>query len=228
MTAKERTNKIFDYVINQMEAGKLKPIVCAKSICVDAHFVSEDEVGSEHIVWSNGKVEKTITLNEDMVLLTTLDKNGNPITDEFGHKNIYDMKVQKFNKTYTTQINGHYMKDPTAPGSVMMAVKLDDNMIGDEGLTMCPPNWGGYEGTLVKGGILMFPFDKDKDLKEHVEYFKKQGCDNIDWYPNNETQTYSVCDKNGTFKDQSLRQTFNQKESYKGDPLSDKDNTLSK
>lgn len=219
MTSQETTKALFDYVINQIKAGNIKPTVCAKSVCVDAHYVTEDEIGKEHIVWSHGKVEKTITLRQDMVLLKTLDHNGEPVIDEYGHENIYDMKLQKFQKTYPAQINGHYMKDPYAEGSVMNAIALPDEVV-DEGITMCPPNWGGYEGTLMKGGTLMFPFDPEKNLNEQVDAWEKTGYNKIDWYPNNEAYTYSPCDKNGTFKNEELRNTFNQDKPYLGDPYS--------
>ena len=75
-TPAEMTKKVFDYVIAKLKSGDLQPMVCAKSVCVDAHFVTPEEVGKEHIVWSHGKVEKTITLSEGMVLLKTLDENG--------------------------------------------------------------------------------------------------------------------------------------------------------
>lgn len=216
-TPAEMTKKVFDYVIAKLKSGDLQPMVCAKSVCVDAHFVTPEEVGKEHIVWSHGKVEKTITLSEGMVLLKTLDENGNPIVDEAGHENVYDMKASKFQKNYPTQVNGHYVKDPYAEGSVMLAVKLPDEIVKD-GITMLPPNWGGYEGTLVKGGILMFPFDPKRSLEGQIWAYEQEGYDKLDWYPNNESQTYSVCDKNGTFENEALRKTFNQTKEYEGNP----------
>lgn len=216
-TPEEMTKKIFNYVISKIKSGELKPIVCAKSVCVDAHVVTPDEVGKEHIVWSHGKVEKTLTLTEGMVLVTTLDESGKPVLDEFGHENVYDMKLAKFQKNYPTQINGHYVKDPYAKGSVMIAVKLSDEII-KEGITMLPPNWGGYEGTLVKGGFLMFPFDPNRSLEGQLWAWEQEGFDKLDWYPNNEPQTYSPCDRNGTFENEELRNLFGQTKEFEGNP----------
>lgn len=213
----EMTKHLFNYVISKIKSGEIKPVVCAKNTCVDAHIVTPEEVGKEHIVWSHGKVEKTITLKEGMVLLKTLDENGKPIIDKSGHENVYDMTLQKFQKTYTTMVNGHYVKDPYAKGSVMIAVKLDDKIIND-GITLLPPGWGGYEGTLVKGGILMFPFDPERSLEGQIWAWQQEGYNNLDWYPNNEADTYSPCDKNGTFENKSLRATFNQTKEYQGSP----------
>ena len=218
-TPQEMTEKVFCYVVSKIKSGEIKPVVCAKSVCVDAHIVTPEEVGKEHIVWSRGKVEKTITLSDGMVLLKTFDENGKPVVDEAGHENVYDMKLAKFQKNYPTKVNGHFVKDPYAPGSVMISVKIPDEIIKD-GLTMLPPNWGGYEGTLVKGGILMFPFDPARTLEGQVWAWEQEGFDKLDWYPNNEAQTYSECDRNGTFKSESLRKTFGQTKEYEGNPYS--------
>ena len=97
----------------------------------------------------------------------------------------------------------------------MLSVKLPDDIVKD-GLTMLPPNWDGYEGTLLKGGILMFPFDPNRSLEGQIWAYEQEGYDKLDWYPNNEAQTYSACDKNGTFENESLRKTFNQTKQYEG------------
>lgn len=214
----EMTDKIFEYVINEIKNGKIKPRVCAKSVCVDAEIVKPEDYGKEHIVWSQGKIEKTLTLKENMVLLTTLDKEGNPVIDKEGHKNVYDLKLEKFIKTYPKQINGHYVKDPYDKGSVMIAISIPENLITEEGLTFLPPAWGGYEGTLVKGGALMFPFDPNRSLEGQIWAWEQEGSKSLDWYPNNEPQTYSNCDKNGTFEDKSLRELFKQDKQFEGYP----------
>lgn len=224
---KKMTEMLFDYIISGLESGEFEPVVCAKHVCVDAHLVTPEEYGKEHVVWSHGKVEKTITLQEGMVLLKTLDKNGNPVVDEMGHENVYDMKISKFLTNYPKEVNGHYVKDPYAEGSVMVAVKLPDEMIGD-GITILPPNWGGYEGTLMKGGILMFPFDKDRSLEGQLWAWRQEGFDKLDWYPNNEADTYSPCDKNGTFENQALRKTFEQDKPYEGNPYKTKTSSKAK
>ena len=216
-TPQEISKQVFHYVISKIKSGDIKPQVCAKCVCVDAHLVTPDEIGKKHIVWSHGKVEKITTLTEGMVLVKTLDENGKPVVDQSGHENIYDIKLEKFLKNYPIKINGHYMKAPYTKDSIMVAIKLPDNIIQD-GLTLLPPNWGGQEGTLVKEGLLMFPFNPNKSLEEQIEDWELKGFDKLDWYPNNETQTYADCDKNGTFKSEALRKTFNQTKPYEGHP----------
>lgn len=228
MTSQENTVKLWNYIIKGLKSGKIKPIVCAKSVCVDAEFVSPENVGKEHVVWSNGKVEKTITLTDDMVLLTTLDSQGNPVIDSEGHKNTYDMKISKFQKTYPKQINGHYVKDPYSEGAVCIMIKFPEDFIPEEGITMLPPNWGGYEGTLMSGGAIMLPFDPTKSLEEQIQAWEKEGFDKIDWYPNNEPYTYSRTDKFGTFKDPELQVTFGQTRQYEGNPYNQKTNDSGK
>ena len=116
------------------------------------------------------------------------------------------------------------MKDPYAPGSVMAAVKVPDKLIAD-GITMLPPGWGGYEGTLIAGGIMMFPFDPKLNLKDQVEAWEAQGANKLDWYPNNEANTYSRCDKNGTFEDENLRKLFEQDKIFEKTAYTYQDNT---
>lgn len=222
----EQTNQaLFDYIMNGIKTGEIRPTICAKSVAVDAHKVSPEEVGKKHTVYSHGKVEKEITLAEDTVLLTTLDTQGNPVIDEKGNTNTYDMKLAKFLKTYPKQVKGgHFVKDPYAPGSVMAAVKVPDNLIKD-GITMLPPGWGGYEGTLIAGGIMMFPFDAKLNLKDQVKAWEEQGANKLDWYPNNEANTYSRCDKNGTFEDENLRKLFEQDKVFEKTAYTYQDNT---
>ncbi|MBR4004034.1 MAG: hypothetical protein IKI95_08355 [Clostridia bacterium] len=214
----ERNAALFTHIMNGIKAGEITPTVCAKSVAVDAHTVTAEEAGRTHTVYSHGKVEKEITLTEGMVLLTTLDKNGEPVIDENGNTNTYDMGLAKFMKNYPKQIGGHFVKDPYAKGSVMASVALPKEMVGDEGITLLPPGWGGYEGTLMEGGIVMFPFNPELSLPEQVQAWEAEGADKLDWYPNNEADTYSACDKNGTFADESLRRLFDQGKEYEGTP----------
>lgn len=218
----QRNGALFNFIIEGIKNGQIEPVVCAKSVAVDAREVQPEEVGQQHTVYSQGKVEKVITLQEDIVLLTTLDRNGNPVLDEDGNENTYDMKKAKFLKTYPKEINGHHVKDPYSPGSVMVAIRLPEELIA-EGITMLPPNWTGnngerYEGTLMSGGIMMFPFNPELSLVEQLEAWSKAGADKLDWYPNNEANTYAPCDKNGTFKDPLLRKLFEQPKEYVGEP----------
>ena len=71
--AKQTTTELFNSVMEGIESGKLKVKVKAKCVCVDAHFITPEEAGQEHIVWSHGKVEKTVILEEGKVLVTTLN-----------------------------------------------------------------------------------------------------------------------------------------------------------
>lgn len=214
----ERNAALFTHIMNGIKAGEITPTVCAKSVAVDAHSVTPDEVGKKHTVYSHGKVEKEIVLEEGMVLLTTLDAQGNPVLDENGNTNTYDMKLPKFLKNYPKQVGDHFVKDPYAKGSVMASVELPKEFIGQEGITLLPPGWGGYEGTLMEGGIVMFPFNPDLTLEEQVAAWEQEGADKLDWYPNNEADTYSPCDKNGTFEDPSLRKLFEQGKEFVGAP----------
>lgn len=214
----QRNQALFSYIMNNLKTGALKPTVCAKSVAVDAHIVTPEEVGKKHTVYSHGKVEKQIELTADMVLLTTLDSQGNPVIDENGNTNTYDMKLAKFMKTYPKQVDGgHFVKDPYTKGSVMIAVSLPKKLIAD-GITLLPPGWGGYEGTLMQDGVIMLPFDPNLKLEEQIKEWEKQGADKLDWYPNNEANTYSPCDKNGTFENENLRKLFEQEKSFEGNP----------
>ena len=219
---KERNQALFSHIINGIKSGEIIPKVCAKSVAVDAHTVVPEEVGTKHIVYSHGKVEKEIVLTQDMVLLTTLNAQGNPIIDKNGNTNTYDMKLAKFLKTYPKQVKGgHFVKDPYAQGAVMVSVALPKEMVKD-GITLLPPGWGGYEGTLIPDGIIMLPFDSNLTLEEQINEWEKQGADKLDWYPNNEADTYSPCDKNGTFKDINLRKLFEQNKQFEGNPYKQK------
>lgn len=204
--AKKNTKSLFNAIIRGLEKKELEAIVQAKCICVDARPVNEEEYGKEHIVWSQNQVEKVITLEKDLVIITTLDATGKPIIDAGGHKNEYDMQVSKFTKKYKLHSNGHFVQD----GTPMLTVTLPEEMIPEEGIVLLPPNWGGYEGTLMKGGLVMFPFNPSLSIKDNIRVIKEQGSENIDWYPNNETRTYAPCDKNGIFIDEQLRKTFGQ------------------
>lgn len=222
MNKQENTQKLFAFIIDNVKQGKLVPKVCAKSVCVDAREVKPEEVGTKFTVWSHGKVEKEVVLTEDMMLLTTLDENGNPVVDSAGHLNVYDMKKSKFQKTYPKQINGHYVKDPYDKGSVAIVIEMPAGFVPEEGITILPPNWGGYEGTLMQGGVIMMPFNPERSLEGQIWEWENNGANGLDWYPNNEPNTYSECDKNGTFKNPALRKTFGQTKEYEGYPYSKK------
>ena len=204
----DQTQQFFGEVIDGVENGSIKAKIKAKCVCVDARKAKAEEVGTKFTVWSQGKVEKEITVKEDTVFLTTLDRNGNPIVDEKGHENIYDMPLSKFSKKYKKHENGHYVQDTTP----MVTIKLPDSMIPEQGKKLLPPCWGGYEGTLMRGGLVMLPFNPDLSREEQIEEWKKylHSGANVDWYPNNEAETYATCDRNGIFKDEDLRELYGQ------------------
>ena len=204
---KAKTEQLFNAIIRGLENRQLNAEIQAKCVCVDARTVSKEEVGKKHVVWSKGKVEKTLVLMPNMVLIKTLGKDGKPVIDKLGHENVYDMDAAKFTKKYPKQINGHFVQD----GTPMLTVSLPEELVPEEGITILPPNWGGYAGTLMKGGLIMFPFDPNLSIEANIEAIKKQGATSIDWYPNNEPDTYAPCYNNGIFKDSQLRETFNQK-----------------
>lgn len=99
------------------------------------------------------KLKKKLLLLK-ILFLTTLDKNGKPIIDENGHENTYDMPMKKFVKKYQKHPNGHFVQDPTP----MVTIQLPDSVIPEEGIKLLPPCWGGYEETLMRGGLVMLPF----------------------------------------------------------------------
>lgn len=206
LSPKEATKELFNFIINGLENGELWPVLQAKCVCVDARPVEDEEVGKQFTVYSHGKVEKVITLEKGMMLLTTLDKNGEPIIDEAGHTNTYDMSEAKFKKKYPNKINGHYMQD----GAPMFTVTIPEDIMPEAGITILPPGWGGYEGTLMKGGIIMMPYDSSLMAADLFQSYIDQGAEGLDWYPNNEPDTYAPCSKYGIFKDEDLRKTFNQ------------------
>ena len=214
---KDRNEFLFKYIMTNLKNGNFIPRLCAKSVTVDVHFVTEEEIGQPFTTYSHGKIEKQFTLEKDMALLTTLDKEGKPVLDENGNKNIYDMKVSKFLERYPIKINGHYAKDPYAPGAVMVAIKLPCEFV-DNGITLLPPSWKGYEGTLMEDGILMFPFNPNLTLREQIKEWESKGANGVDWYPNNEPYTYDICDKNGTFKNENLRILFGQEKEFDSTP----------
>lgn len=204
--AKKNTEKLFNLIMKGLETGNLEATIQAKCVCVDAREVSEEEYGQKHIVWSHGKVEKEITLGPDMVLITTLGADGKPIIDEKGHDNTYDMNAAKFAKKYKPHNNGHYVQD----GTPMLTVSLSDTIIPENGITILPPNWRGDTGTLMRDGLVMFPYDSSLSIEENIQAIKEAGAHVIDWYPNNEPQTYSPCNESGIFLDPLLRKTFDQ------------------
>ena len=96
----------------------------------------------------------------------------------------------------------------------MVTIKLPDSMIPEQGKKLLPPCWGGYEGTLMRGGLVMLPFNPELSKEKQIEEWRKylQSGAAVDWYPNNEAETYATCDKNGVFKDEDLRELFGQVE----------------
>lgn len=204
----KETKEFFAQIIEGVKNGSLVPILQAKCICVDARKARADEVGTEFTTYSQGKVEKVFTVKEDTVFVTTLDRNGEPVIDKKGNKNIYDMSETKFNKKYKLHKNGHYVQDPTP----MVTIKLPDSMIPEQGKKLLPPCWGGYDGTLMRGGLIMLPYNpklsKSEQIKVWETYLTKG--ESVDWYPNNEAGTYAVCDKNGVFEDPELRGLYGQ------------------
>ena len=220
-TPEEATQKLFNHIIRGVEFGKLKPVVCAKSAMVNARDPKPEEIGKPLQVWTNGKLEanEKYIVKEDDKILTTLNPDGSEKLDKFGHANEYLMPAKKLASRYPKKINGHYVADNTP--SVM--VKMSDFFIPEEGITVVPPGWWGSTGTLHKGGAVMLPFDPNRSKEGQVWSWIQQGANKLDWYPNNEPWTYSECDKNGTFKDPTLRKSFGQKGIYQGDPYSSKD-----
>lgn len=204
----EDTQKFFKEVIDGVEKGSIKAKIQAKCVCVDARQAKADQVGTKFTVWSHGKVEKEITVKEDTVFLTTLDKNGNAIIDEKGNTNTYDMPLAKFSKKYKKHENGHYVQDTTP----MVTIQLPDSMIPENGKKLLPPCWGGYDGTLMRGGLVMLPFNPELSREKQIEEWKKylNSGANVDWYPNNEAETYATCDRDGVFKDADLRELYGQ------------------
>ena len=140
-------------------------------------------------------------MQRDTVFITTLDRNGEPIVDESGHRNIYDMPVDKFRKKYRKLKNGHYVQNAVP----VATIKLGDDIIPEDGIKLLPPCWGGYEGTLMRNGIIILPFNSELTTKQQLNEWKRYlSGEIIDWYPNNEPDTYAICDKRGIFKDQTL------------------------
>lgn len=207
----EDTQGFFKDVIDGIEKGSIKAKIQAKCVCVDARQATKEEVGTKFTVWSHGKVEKVIDVKEDTVFLTTLDRNGNPIVDEKGHDNTYDMPLKKFAKKYKKHENGHFVQDTTP----MITVKLPDELIPEQGKKLLPPCWGGYEGTLMRGGLVMLPFNPELSREEQIKVWREYITSNVnvDWYPNNEAETYATCDRNGIFKDEDLRELYGQNHS---------------
>lgn len=207
----DETQKFFKKIISGLENGSIEAKIQAKSVCVDARPASPEEVGTKFTVWSHGKVEKEITVAEDTVFLTTLDKDGKPIIDESGHYNTYDMSMKNFAKKYQKHPNGHFVQEPTP----MVTIQLPDSVIPEEGIKLLPPCWCGYEGTLMRGGLVMLPFNPDLSREQQIEEWKQYltSDEKVDWYPNNEADTYSPCDKNGTFIDKNLQELYGQNQS---------------
>jgi len=153
----ERTATFLTLLKNGLGSGDYQIITQAKCVCVDARQATPEEIGEKFTVYSHGKVEKEFIIQEDTVFLTTLDKNGKPIIDEQGHTNTYDMPLAQFNKKYHLHENGHYVQDPTP----IATIKIPEDSIPEQGITVVPPFWGGYEGTLMRGGLIMMPLNTE-------------------------------------------------------------------
>lgn len=200
------TQEFFLKVITAVENGELPVKIQAKCICVDARLAKPHEIGTKFTVWSHGKIEKEIIVSEDTVFITTLDENGRPIIDKEGRLNIYDMPFGKFKKKYHPHKNGYFVQDPTP-----MATINASDIISTDSITLLPPCWNGYTGTLMKNGLIMLPLNPELSFSEQVEVWKSYLQGNlIDWYPNNEPDTYAPCDKYGKFKSKKLRKLFEQ------------------
>lgn len=203
----------FKSIIDGIENGTIEVNSQAKCVGMEARLATPEEVGTKFMVWSHGKIEKEIIVKEDTVFLTTLDRNGKPIVDEGGHKNTYDMPFKKFARKYKEHINGHYVQDYTP----MVAVQVPESMVSEEGIKLLPPCWEGYAGTLMRGGLIMLPFNPKLSSEEQIAEWKKyiKNGEIVDWCPNNEADTYSPCDEYGIFEDESLQELYGQTKEYK-------------
>lgn len=202
----EATKEFFLKIITAVENGELQVELQAKCVCVDARLAMPKEVGKKYTIWSHGKIEKEIIVQEDTVFIVTLNENGYPVIDDQGHLNIYDMPLAKFKQKYRLDKNGHYVQDQ----KVMATIDVGD-YAGEDGRILLPPCWNGHTETLMKGGLLMLPYNSEFTFEEHMKFWKSYLNGNaIDWYINNEPETYAPCDKNGKFKSKRLRKLFNQ------------------
>ena len=56
----------------------------------------------------------------------------------------------------------------------------------------------------------MFPYNPSLTAEEHIKQWQNH-FDNgeiLDWYPNNEPETYAPCTKDGIFRDEALRKLY--------------------
>lgn len=213
---KERSKAFMSWVLDQVKKGQAKVVLQAKSVCVDARVVGPEEAGKMHTVWCKNKVEVEYELQEGAILITTLGKDGKPELDAGGHDNTYQQtNPAKFAKTYHKHPNGHYAPDQTPVATIL----INPELIPEAGIELLPPNWGGYTGKLMKGGLVMLPYDPsltgEQQLAVWESYIKDDAS--VDWYPNNLAGTYSECNSKGIFKDPELRELFQQGKS-KADP----------
>ena len=111
-------------------SGELKPVVAVKFARVKAR---RGVVGEEVISYSqNGIVEKVDTVSEDPEtkevgwVLTKVDENGEPIVDEYGHKNEWIVDHSKFTKKYEkdeTMSDGIYK--PVGGPQIFVPIVMD-------------------------------------------------------------------------------------------------------
>ena len=205
---KERSKAFLKWVLEQIRAGKVKVVLQAKCVCVDARQATPEEVGTKYQVWSHGKLETEYDVQEGSYFVTTLDKNGKPVVDNEGHMNTYVMTAKKFGQRYHKHPNGHYAPDQTPVATIL----IDPDLIPEEGIELLPPNWYGGKGVLMKGGLFMLPYDPSLSDEEQLAAWEAYITDDaiVDWYPNNEPETYARCNKEGVFADPELRELFGQ------------------
>lgn len=220
---------LFDSLIECIKFKIVKPEIKAKRTCVDMQVVLPEEEGTIHTVWENGKIKERVILDYGMVLLTVLNKYGKPVVDKMGHKTVYVMTASKFDKEFPKfTLSKHYISNATPhyvvnfkdipfnifynkiDKEVFKFTNFDENYVKENGITFFPPNWNGHTGTIVKEGMIMFPYYKNLSLEEHVKKWEEIGYDKLDWYPNNNPKTYAKCNKNGNFEDENLRKLFGQ------------------
>ena len=119
----ERNGALFSYIMNGIKAGEIVPNVCAKSVAVDAHSVTPEEVGTKHTVYSHGKgqiIDNAIKAKEKGLAEVGITDHG------FSHP-AFGLRKRKLPSMKNE------IKKATESTGVKVLLGIESNIIGTDG-----------------------------------------------------------------------------------------------
>lgn len=101
-----RNDKVYQVIepedyVNSLKANNAKQVVAEKTACVIARKgVSGEEIP---VYTANGNLEATEVCGENKWIVTRADLDGNPVIDDYGHRNTWQISDETFKKKYDVE-----------------------------------------------------------------------------------------------------------------------------